>query len=59
MNREDIVEHDGIVYQSIQASTSADPKTPGVDTAYWLETNIESLRLKIFIALVKIFQIHA
>ncbi len=53
MNREDIVEHDGKVYQSIQASSSADAKTPGVDTAYWLETNIESLRLKIFIEKVK------
>ena len=53
MNREDIVQHDGKVYQSIQSSSSADAKTPGDDTAYWLETNIESLRLKIFIEKVK------
>lgn len=49
-NRGDIVTKNNIVYQSIQAGTNQDPAT---ETAYWLETNIESLRLKIFLESVK------
>jgi len=34
---------------SLIASTGDAPKTPGTDTTYWLETNINSLRIRSFI----------
>lgn len=50
-NREDIVNRDSKLYQSIQASNvGQDPLT---STGYWVETNIESLRLKMFLEQVK------
>ena len=45
----DVVSHESKVYLSLIASTGDDPKTPGTDTTYWLETNINSLRLRSFI----------
>lgn len=53
-NKEDIVTHDGKVWQSLKASDSQNPQTPGTEQGeYWLETNIESLRLKNFLQQVK------
>ena len=47
--RSDVVTHGGLTYLSLIASTGAAPKTPGTDTTYWLETNINSLRIRSFI----------
>ena len=47
-----IVTKDGKVYQSIAVTNlNQDPAT---QTGYWLETNIESLRLKVFLKSVEI-----
>tara|TARA_R110000787_G_scaffold153428_4_gene267291 strand:+ start:3181 stop:4314 length:1134 start_codon:yes stop_codon:yes gene_type:complete len=46
MNRVDIVTSDGVIYQSIKAVNTNNAVT---DTQYWIPTNIESLRLKVFI----------
>ena len=46
MNRVDIVTSDGVIYQSIKAVNTNNAVT---DTEYWIPTNIESLRLKVFI----------
>ena len=48
--RTDIVSHNGLIYQSIQAGTNQNPTT---ETDYWVETNLESLKLKLFIEQVK------
>ena len=50
-NRSDLVTHNSVIYQSILSGNIN--KTPGVDDTYWLETNLESLRLKFFIESVK------
>lgn len=42
--------HDSKIWQSIQSGTN---QTPSDASTYWLETNIESLRLKSFIGKVK------
>lgn len=49
--RTDLVTYEAKIYQSILTGNTA--KTPGTDTTYWLETNLESLRLKFFIQSVK------
>lgn len=49
--RTDVVSYNGNIYQSIAAANVGN--TPDVSTNEWLETNIESLRLKIFIEQVK------
>ena len=49
-NRADIVTHDSKIYQSIQAGAG---NTPNSSPLFWLETNIESLRIKSFISKVK------
>jgi hypothetical protein len=50
-DREDVVNRDSRIYQSIQGSNiGQDPLT---ETEYWVETNVESLRLKIFLEQVK------
>jgi len=49
-NRKDLVTKDNKIYQSIKAGIGQDPST---ETEYWLETNLESLRLKNFIQKVK------
>lgn len=49
-SKTDIVSYNSKIYQSIQAGSNQNPST---QTAYWLETNMESLRLKIFIEKVK------
>ena len=46
MNRVDIVTSNGVIYQSIKAVNTNNAVT---DTQYWIPTNIESLRLKVFI----------
>jgi hypothetical protein len=46
MNRVDIVTSDGVIYQSIKTANTNNIVT---DTEFWLPTNIESLRLKVFI----------
>ena len=43
----DIVTYQSKIYQSLKDTNLN--KVPGVDTTYWLETNIESLRIKSFI----------
>ena len=48
-NRKDIVSANGKIYQSIKAGTN----NAVSDTEFWLETNIESLRLKVFLEKVK------
>lgn len=48
-NRSDIVTHNSKTWQCIQAHTNQTP----AEGAYWTETNIDSLRLKIFIESVK------
>ena len=48
-NRKDIVSSGGLVYQSIQGGVNNDVS----DTDYWLETSIESLRIKMFLDKVK------
>ncbi len=50
-NRKDVVSYNSKIYQSIKATNLN--KEPGVETDYWIETNIESLRLKLFIEQVK------
>jgi hypothetical protein len=50
-NKTNIVSYNSKVYQSIQGTNLN--QQPDTQTAYWLETNIESLRLKIFIEKVK------
>ena len=42
----DIVLYNSVVYQSLTASNTGN--TPDVSTANWLETNIESIRIKTF-----------
>lgn len=42
----DIVTYNSVVYQSISASNTGN--TPDVSTSEWLETNIDSLRIKTF-----------
>lgn len=49
-NKKDLVIYNGKIWQSIQSGTN---QTPADGSAYWLETNIESLRLKAFIGKVK------
>ena len=49
-NRNDIVFHNNKIYESIQVWINQDPAT---EEAYWVETNIESLRIKLFIESVK------
>ena len=48
-NKKDIVSADGKIYQSIKAGTN----NAVTDTEYWLETNIESLRIKTFLQKVQ------
>lgn len=45
--KSDIVNYNGELYQSIQASNTGN--TPDSATTYWLKTNIESIRIKSFI----------
>lgn len=49
-NKKDIVSHDGKIWQSLRIGGGV---TPASDSPNWLETNIESLRLKSFIGKVK------
>jgi len=49
-NRKDLVTHNSKIYQSILGGIG---KSPDTETTYWLETNLESLRLKNFIKQVK------
>lgn len=49
--RSDLVTHESVIYESILTGNL--DKTPGVDTTYWLATNLESLRLKNFVQKVK------
>ena len=49
-NKKDIVTYENKIYQSIKEGTN---QTPSANSEYWLETNIESLRLKNFIDKVK------
>ena len=51
-NRKDIVSFNSKIYQSIQG-TNLNNSPDEVGSEYWLETNIESLRIKIFIEQVK------
>jgi hypothetical protein len=50
-NKKDIVTSGGKIYQSIKSGINQDPTTE--DSTYWLETNMESLRLKNFLEKVK------
>lgn len=50
-DRTDIVTYNSKIYQSIKASNLN--KTPDAEPTFWVETNVESLRLKIFIEQVK------
>jgi hypothetical protein len=50
-NKKDIVTKDSKIYQSIKAGINQDPSE--ADSLYWLETNMDSLRLKNFIEKVK------
>ena len=50
-NKKDIVKHTGKIYQSIKIGINQDPSTEG--SLYWLETNMNSLRMKNFIEKVK------
>jgi predicted DNA binding protein len=50
-NKKDIVTKGGKIYQSINNSLNQDPAA--TDSLYWLETNMNSLRLKNFIEKVK------
>jgi len=45
--RSDLVTHNGVIYQSLQASNLN--KQPDTQTSWWLPTNNESLKLKSFI----------
>lgn len=51
-NRKDIVKIENIIYQSIKSDNTGNDPTDE-NSEYWIETNIESLRLKIFIEKVK------
>lgn len=48
-SKNDIVTHSGKTYEALLPSSELSPKTPGTDTTYWLETNIQSLRVKSFL----------
>jgi hypothetical protein len=50
-NKKDIVTIGGKIYQSIQAGVNYNPTLQ--DSAHWLETNMDSLRVKNFIEKVK------
>lgn len=50
-NQKDLVTHGGKIYQSLQGSNTN--QNPTSTPSYWLETNLESLRLKSFIEKVK------
>ena len=50
-NKKDIVLKGGKIYQSIKAGVNQDPTA--TDSLYWLESNMDSLRLKNFIEKVK------
>lgn len=50
-NKKDIVKSGGKIYQSIKSGTNQEPAT--ANSTYWLETNMESLRLKNFLEKVK------
>jgi len=45
--RSDIVSYDSKIYQSLQGANEGNQ--PDNETAYWLETNLESLKMKYFI----------
>ena len=49
-NRTDLVTYESKIYQSIKAGVGQQPDT---SSTYWLETNLESLRLKNFVQKVK------
>lgn len=49
-SKSDVVTHQNKIYQSIQGSNTNNNPT---DTDYWVETNIESLRIKTFLESVK------
>jgi len=49
-NRKDLVTHNSKIYQSILLGVG---KNPTSEPTYWLETNLESLRLKNFVQKVK------
>lgn len=51
-NRKDIVSYDSKIYQSIKSSNTNNLPTE-TGSEYWIETNIESLRLKLFVEQVK------
>lgn len=51
-NRQDIVKLDDKIYQSIKSDNTGNNPTEE-NSKYWVETNMESLRLKIFIEKVK------
>jgi len=48
--RTDLVKVDDVIYQSLQAGNIDNPVT---ETAFWMQTNIESLTLKAFISRVQ------
>lgn len=50
-NKTDIVSYNSKIFQSIKATNLN--QNPETESDYWIETNIESLRLKIFIEKVK------
>jgi hypothetical protein len=50
-DKKDLVTHEGKIFQSLMNGANEEPTEP--DTVYWLETNIESLKLKSFIGKVK------
>jgi len=50
-DRNDVVSRDSKIYQSIQGTNIG--QDPTTETEYWVETNIDSLRLKIFLEQVK------
>lgn len=47
LNKSNIVTHDSKVYECIQKGTNQNPST--ANSQYWVGTNIESLRIKVFI----------
>ena len=49
-NKKDVVFYQGNIYQSIKSSININPSS---DSTYWLETNIDSLRVKSFVEKVK------
>lgn len=49
-DKKDIVVQSNKIFESIKSGTDHDPEE--VDSEYWVETNIESLRLKIFLRTV-------